>query len=92
MRKIVKEIHGMSPLELGLLPKEDDAISYTAEKHDPWKPVYIVIENAHGCYGEMYHGRYDTLEEAEKWLEICCKKYGGRIEQTTYGELETVIL
>ena len=90
MKKIVKEIPGLSPLELALLPKEDTAISYTAEKHDPWKTVYIVIENAHDFYGETHHGYYESLEEAEKWLEIFCKTYGGRIEQTTWGEIERV--
>lgn len=89
-RKIVKEIPGLLEIEKAMLKKEDNASSYCSVKHDPWKPVYIVIENAHDFYGETCHGEYDTLEEAEKWLEIFCKENGGRIEQTTYGEIESV--
>lgn len=91
-RKIVKEITGLSELEKALIKKEDNASFSCSVKHDPWKPVYIVIENAHDFYGETWHGEYDTLEEAEKWLEVFCHVNGGRIEQTTYGELERVTL
>lgn len=91
-RKIVKEISGMSQLELALLEKEDNANSCQAKHHDPWKPCYIVIENAHGCYPEMGHGTYDSFEEAEKALDLMCKKYGGRIESTTWGEITNCIL
>lgn len=87
---IVKEIPGLSQLELGLL-KDDNANSYQAEYHEPWKACYIVIENAHDYYPEMRHGTYDTFEEADKALEMMCKKYGGRIECTTWGEITNCI-
>ena len=92
MKKIVKEISGLSPLELALMEKPEVATSYQAEKHDPWKTVYIVIENAHDCYGETHHGYYESYEDAERTLEIFCKTYGGRIEQTTWGEIERIII
>lgn len=91
MRKIVKEINGISWFEREKL-KTDTATGYHAEYHDPWKPCYTVIENAHDCYGETSHGTYDTLEEAEKWLEIFCKINGGRIEESTWGEFQTIKL
>ena len=91
MRKVVKEIAGLSPLELAMLEKEHNSYnSYTAEKHDPWKTVYIVIENAHDFYSEMVHGYSEDYDEAEKKLNLYCSTYGGRIEQTTWGELENV--
>lgn len=88
MRTIVKEIPGLSPLEKAALKKEDDAsYSLKNEKKDLFAIVYIVIENAHDGYGETWHGEYDTIEEAEKWLDLYCKVNGGRIEATTYGDI-----
>ena len=46
------------------------------------------ICNAHDFYPEHECGRYKTLEEAKENSEL--KKYGGRIESTTYGELSNI--
>lgn len=89
MNKIVKEI---SPDILQVEVSLQDISNYNnIESHrQPWETVYIIIENAHGCYPETHHGYYKSLEEAEKWLEIFCKTYGGRIEQTTWGEINNI--
>ena len=91
MGKIVKEISGLSQFELMQLQEELNAYN-CASTHNPWETVYVVIENAHGFYGETEHGRYEDYKEAEKMLETFCSTYGGRIEVTTWGELERVTL
>lgn len=91
MGKIIKEIPGIPSWERKEWEKEKNAATaYTAEAHEPWKTVYIVVENAHDFYGERERGRYESFEEAEKALELYCNIYGGKIIETTWGELEIV--
>ena len=86
MRKVVEYIKGESPLIRALT--ENNQNNYNASTHKPWEIVYIAICNAHDFYPEHECGRYETLEEAKENSEL--KKYGGRIESTTYGELSNV--
>ena len=89
MRKVVEYIEGESPLIRALTEnKQNNYNAINANTHNPWEIVYIAICNAHDFYPEHECGRYKTLEEAKKNSEL--KKYGGRIESTTYGELSDI--
>lgn len=83
MEKIVKEIPAKPFWEW----TEENNANYSVY-HDPLETVYVVKINAHGFYPtETCGGYYPTLEEAEKSLEN--NPYGGKIIQTTYGQLHT---
>lgn len=50
--------------------------------------IYVAWGNPHDCYGRTCLGFYDTREEAEESLRNF--SYGGEIEETTYGEFNSV--
>ena len=84
MAKVIKEILAKPFWEW---PKENN-INYCIQ-HDPLEVVYIVMINPHDCYPtETCGGHFKTLEDAEKSLEN--NPYGGKIIQTTYGELNRI--
>ena len=85
MSKIVKEVAGLPFWER----PEPEQTAFTAVKHDPLEKVYIPIINPHDAYPTETCGGYcKTLEEAEQNREL--QIYGGKIKETTWGELETI--
>lgn len=89
MRKVVEYIEGESPLISALTENNQNNYNFNScNIHNLWDVVYIAICNAHDFYPEHECGRYKTLEEAKENSEL--KKYGGRIESTTYGELSNI--
>ena len=68
-------------------PKEDNSNCFVAEHHDPWETLYVVIINEHGFEPEtqiIFH----NFEDAERYLQN--NPYGGKIIETTYGEMYNV--
>ena len=91
MNKIIKEIPAKSAL-LGKKKGISDATYYHAEHREPWKIVYAAYVNPHDFYpAPTFLGYYDSVEEAEKAISFYAE-YGGYIEQTTYGQLNSTYL
>lgn len=91
MSKIIKEIPAKSALLVQKKKGNSDANYYHAEHKEPWKIAYAAYVNPHDFYPTpTFLGYYDSVEDAEKAISLYAE-YGGYIEQTTYGQLSSIM-
>ena len=91
MPKVIKEIPAKSSLLVEKMNEISDATYYYAEHREPWKIAYAAYVNPHDFYPTpTFLGYYDCVEDAEKALSFY-EEYGGYIEQTTYGQLNSIM-
>lgn len=68
---------------------KNESVQFTAKApENPFKSIYVAHIAPHGPYGWTTGGHYYTQEEAEE--EIRMQGWGGKVEKTTYYELNQV--